>query len=102
VEKAILEDVLAFVAGITAMGCFTGIIVTWMKSRRGKQLASPELMHRLDEIADRVNRIETAVDATAIEVERISEGQRFTTRLLADRAGAPALAEHTPGSTNRH
>jgi hypothetical protein len=42
-------------------------------------------MHRLDEIADRVNRIETAVDATAIEVERISEGQRFTTRLLADR-----------------
>jgi hypothetical protein len=60
-------------------------------------------MHRLDEIAERMNRIETAVDATAIEVERISEGQRFTTRLLADRAGAPALVEQGPGgSTNRH
>jgi hypothetical protein len=36
-------------------------------------------------------------------VERISEGQRFTTRLLADRAGAPALADQAPGgSTNRH
>lgn len=102
-EKAILEDILTFVAGVVGMGCFTGILITWMKHRRGKQLPTPELMHRLDEIADRVNRIETAVDATAIEVERISEGQRFTTRLLADRAGAPALAEHSPGgSTNRH
>ncbi len=32
--------------------------------------------------------IEQAVDAIAIEVERISEGQRFTTKLLAERAGA--------------
>ena len=102
-EKAILEDVFTFVGIIVAMGCFTGILVTWMKSRRGKLLPSPELMRRLDEIADRVNRIETAVDATAIEVERISEGQRFTTRLLADRAGAPALVDHSAGgSTNRH
>jgi predicted transcriptional regulator len=103
VEQAILEDVFTFVGVIVAMGCFTGIITSWMKHRRGKQLASPDLMQRLDEIADRMNRIETAVDATAIEVERISEGQRFTTRLLADRAGAPALAEQSPGgSTNRH
>ena len=103
-EKAILEDVLTFVGIVVAMGCFTGILVTWMKTRRGRALASPELMHRLDEIADRVNRIETAVDATAIEVERISEGQRFTTRLLAERAGATALADQSQvgGSVNRH
>lgn len=102
-EKVILEDVFTFVGIIVAMGCFTGIITSWFKHRRGKQLPSPDLMHRLDEIAERMNRIETAVDATAIEVERISEGQRFTTRLLADRAGAPALAEQGPGgSTNRH
>ena len=30
----------------------------------------------------RLARIEQAVDAIALEVERISEGQRFTTRLL--------------------
>lgn len=98
-EKAILEDVLTFVGIVVAMGCFTGILITWMKHRRVKQVSSPDLMHRLDEIAERVNRIETAVDATAIEVERISEGQRFTTRLLADRAGAPALVDHSPGSS---
>jgi len=103
VEKAILEDVFTFVGISVAMGCFTGILISWMKHRRGKQLPSPDLLHRLDEIADRMNRIETAVDATAIEVERISEGQRFTTRLLAERAGAPALVEQSPGgSTNRH
>ncbi|MEK6612452.1 MAG: hypothetical protein AABZ29_06695 [Gemmatimonadota bacterium] len=35
---------------------------------------------------DRLARIEAAVDAIAIEVERISEGQRFTTKLLSERA----------------
>jgi hypothetical protein len=36
----------------------------------------------------RIERIEHAVDAIAVEVERISEGQRFTTRLLNDRTTA--------------
>jgi Na+-transporting methylmalonyl-CoA/oxaloacetate decarboxylase gamma subunit len=39
------------------------------------------------EVAARLERIEQAVDAVAVEVERISEGQRFTTKLLSDRAG---------------
>jgi hypothetical protein len=39
------------------------------------------------EVAARLERIEQAVEAVAIEVERISEGQRFTTKLLSDRAG---------------
>jgi hypothetical protein len=34
---------------------------------------------------DRLRRLEEAVDAIAVEVERISEGQRFTTKLLAER-----------------
>ena len=32
----------------------------------------------------RMNRLEAAVDTIAIEVERISEGQRFTTKLLSE------------------
>ncbi|MBX3174725.1 MAG: hypothetical protein KF709_09950 [Gemmatimonadaceae bacterium] len=35
--------------------------------------------------ADRLRRLESGVDAIAIEVERISEGQRFVTKLMADR-----------------
>ncbi len=37
------------------------------------------------EIATRLARVEQIVEATAIEIERISEGQRFTTRLLSEK-----------------
>jgi hypothetical protein len=33
----------------------------------------------------RLERMEHAIDAIAVEVERISEGQRFTTKLLSER-----------------
>ena len=37
----------------------------------------------------RLERIEQAVDAIAIEVERISEGQRFTTKIISELRGLP-------------
>ncbi len=37
------------------------------------------------ELIDRLGRIEQASDATALEVERIGEGQRFLTRLLTEK-----------------
>jgi hypothetical protein len=37
------------------------------------------------EMADRLRRLEAGVDSIALEVERISEGQRFVTRLMAER-----------------
>ena len=51
------------------------------------------------ETRDRLERIEQAVDAIAVEVERISEGQRFTTKIISELRGLPqpdpsaALAE---------
>jgi hypothetical protein len=48
------------------------------------------------EVAARLERMEHAIDAMAVEIERISEGQRFTTKLLSERpreqAGLPASA----------
>jgi hypothetical protein len=44
------------------------------------------------EVQERMSRIEQAVDSIALEVERMSEGQRFTTRLLAERFGDQAGA----------
>jgi hypothetical protein len=43
----------------------------------------------------RLQRIEQAVDAIAIEVERMSESQRFTTKILAERLppGTRALSD---------
>ncbi len=39
------------------------------------------------EVTQRLERIEQAVDSIAIEVERISEAQRFTTKLLTQPGG---------------
>jgi hypothetical protein len=55
-----------------------------------KKAAREEGMRSLRESADpellaRVSRVEQIVEATAIEIERISEGQRFTTRLLSEK-----------------
>jgi multidrug efflux pump subunit AcrA (membrane-fusion protein) len=49
----------------------------------------------------RLERIEQAVDAIAVEVERVSEGQRFTTKIMSELRSLPqpdpaaALAERT-------
>jgi hypothetical protein len=43
------------------------------------------------EIADRLFRMEQAVEATAVEVERIGEGQRFLTRLMSEGEGTRAM-----------
>jgi hypothetical protein len=51
---------------------------------------------------ERLARLEHAVDAIALEIERISEGQRFTTKLLSEqnrKASEPAsrrLSSNTP------
>ena len=45
----------------------------------------------------RFDRLEQAVDAVAIEVERIAEGQRFVTKLLAERGPQGALPDPARG-----
>jgi hypothetical protein len=47
---------------------------------------------------DRLYRIEQAVDAMAIEIERMAESQRFTAKLLAERLPTP---EALPGHRER-
>lgn len=56
----------------------------WL-DRRGhpSPAASPDIDQRL-------TRIEQAIDAVAIEVERVSEGQRYTNRSISEMRGLPA------------
>ena len=44
--------------------------------------------HLPTEVTQRLERMEHALDSVALEVERISEGQRFTTKLLSEGRGA--------------
>jgi hypothetical protein len=48
------------------------------------------------ESSPRFQRMEQAIEAISIEVERIGEGQRFTTRLLSERIAEPGIKRVTP------
>jgi hypothetical protein len=51
------------------------------------------------EVTARLERMEQAIDSIAVEVERISEGQRFTTKLLSERvASSSGPGSAAPGS----
>lgn len=54
---------------------------------RAKLKGSPDL----SKFDARLERIEQTLDSVAVEVERVSEAQRFTARILSERKdGAPA------------
>ena len=64
--------------------------------RRPNKPAIPPAV--MTETAQRLERLESAVDAIAFEVERISEGQRFVTKLLSEGQAAPALGAGSPAT----
>ena len=84
-------DVLVFAQVMTIIVASTGAFVAiglgarmlWRAGSRAKlKAAAPVDDTRLD-------RLEAAVDAIAIEVERISESPRYTVGLLSDRLPPP-------------
>ena len=57
----------------------------WLDRRGQRAPAVPA------DVTVRLQRIEEAVETVALEIERISEGQRFTSRLMAEMRQAPQL-----------
>ena len=78
------EDIIVPIAFfITAIVISIGIpLVRGIVRRWDRKGASPALP---TDTAARLERIEQAIDAMSIEVERIAEGQRFVTRMMSDR-----------------
>jgi hypothetical protein len=78
------EDIVVPIAFfLTAIILSIGIpLVRGLVRRWDRKGSAPPLP--LDTSA-RLERIEQAIDAMSIEVERIAEGQRFVTRLMSDR-----------------
>ena len=69
---------------LTVTAISVGLPVSRAFARRlDRRTASPP-----PEVLARLERMEQALDAVASDVERIAEGQRFTTKLLSERAGA--------------
>ena len=68
-------------------------------ARRIWRGSKPSATPRVDDtLTPRFDRLEQAVDAIAIEVERISEGQRFVTKVLTERPGTVRPASAPEGN----
>ena len=78
---------------IAAAGFFAAVIaaVTQIGGIMRARIAARASSSPTD-VTGRLERIENAVDVIALEVERISEGQRFLTRVLADSGNPQARA----------
>jgi hypothetical protein len=75
-----------FAAVSTAVG-ISSVAIAWVKSRT---VARPPAVADTARMEERLARIENAVETIALEIERVSEGQRYTTKLLAERAADEA------------
>ena len=95
-------DVLVFAQVMTVIVTSTGAFVAiGLGARMLWRMGSRTKSKAVSPVEDtRMERLEAAVDAIAIEVERISESQRYTVSLLSDRlppsTSAPLKRVTTP------
>lgn len=83
-------------AGAVPLLLLFGIVAGYRRFRRRRAPKAPGTpANLLTESAQRLERVENAVEAIALEVERVGEGQRFVTRLLSEQA--PLASAHRIG-----
>ena len=91
-------------AVMIVLGCAAGCVgivhsisstIIKLKQQQQQPAVHPSSPAALTE--DRMQRLEASVEAIAIEVERISEGQRFTTKLLSENSHHTAPPRIAPG-----
>ena len=92
ISPLIVPIVLFVMAGVTAIGVPIAKAYARRIEREPRQPVLPP------DVSARLERMEQALDSIAIEVERISEGQRFTTKLLAERNTSAASGLSKPPS----
>ena len=81
------EEVIVAIAGMmTSVVIILGIPLVIVHARKIWKRDSVATSHTSNESDQRLERMEHAIDAIAVEVERLSEGQRFVTKLLSDRS----------------
>ena len=64
----------------------TSVVHSVLKYKERTRSHTLDSLPMVGELSARLERIEQAIEAIAVEVERVSEGQRFTTKLLSERA----------------
>jgi hypothetical protein len=86
------SDIALVLFGMAALVLAVGSV--WL---RAKRLLTDESGHAEGVSLERLDRIEQIVETSAIEIERIAEGQRYVSKLLAERPPMTAPGERNPG-----
>jgi len=80
-----------FVCGTVALVATLRFARRVLELRHERQLRAPT-----DDLAERLARIESTVEATALEVERVAEANRFVAKILSERVAPPAPLGRAP------
>ena len=94
VHQGMEEGAVVSILTISVLSAF--FVGRWRGRRtaRGQgRGAAAQLGALPSDLGERIDRIEHAVESVAIEVERISEGQRFTTKLMSEMRQPAAAAQ---------
>jgi len=78
------------VLGVVAFGTTLKFLLRLIELRHERLRYGAPAGPALTDLAARLERIENAVETTALEVERISESNRFVAKLLAERNSVSA------------
>ena len=65
-----------------------GFAIAWVRARDRARHAEERLAERALSGGASTERVEQALESMSLELERLAEGQRFTTELLAGRSEA--------------
>lgn len=87
IPQGAVDISIAFFVMIAAVFIGTPLARAFARRMDRKPVAPPA---RSPDVVARLDRIEQAVDAIALEVERVSEGQRYVTKLMAEPRALPS------------
>jgi hypothetical protein len=109
IEQGPPERVMILIIVLAALAAGTLILRPIFKALGNRLERRSEQPAAIPDFAPRMDRIEQAIEAIAVEVERISEGQRYVTKQMHElRAlpapnplAQPAMAQRAPEAVRR-
>ncbi|HSA57658.1 MAG TPA: hypothetical protein VLE53_18230 [Gemmatimonadaceae bacterium] len=89
VQRSLVSDDVQMMAGTLTFFLLLPFVIAYARRlwRRGAVVVPPVPA----EVTERLTRIEHAVDAIAVEVERVGEGQRYVTQMFSGQAPPRAV-----------
>ena len=99
IHGTLREHYLLLFGAAGTFALMTGLLGAWIGSYFGGRTGARRAIARMEELPNaaleaQLAELRRAVDTVALEMERISEGQRFTARMLVERGAAQAPVTH--------